>query len=119
MRIDPVIDGFLNATFSERPDVTNPPDPMQTFLENAELAGRVGWNRVERLHAETAGVDTRSAQIMGKPESRKVKAASEWDEPVADAAVLAKRRLDGLDGYRQWFRKGIEGGRTASAILEV
>lgn len=121
MNIDPTCAAFLEAQFSELPDTDDAPDPMREFLADAALAGAIGsrgHQHVAALAEETADVDKRAAQIMGRfgkaPEHEEV---NPDEEQLAKAATVDSRARR-LMGLRTWLRKSLAHGETVAGLVK-
>ena len=84
--IDPVANAFINGTFSERTELTDAdgPDFFRKFLDDAALAGAIGFRgheHVERLHAQTQDLNRRADEALQKTQAART---SSWEEQITD-----------------------------------
>jgi len=87
------------------------PDAFQKcFLDSEFSLGDEAQTHLQKRHEEIR------ARIAALPNPFQKATASDG----ADPALLEKRFTSGLDldGYREWFAKGIAAGKSATALLD-
>jgi hypothetical protein len=129
--LDPIAGGFVNAEgdfFDADSDVADDaPDSFCKFLADAHFAGafgRHGYQFLETFRGETADINKRAAQIMGRPGSIGKTMQTEPEPEVDDLdSDLAKGytesgRVRRLVSLRRWVKSCLARGESVSDLVK-
>jgi hypothetical protein len=108
----------LRMNEGERPnELPEPLDPFSKFVEEAALAGAIGWRNVAKFEEETSDINARADRAVRKNHTK----ASDFDETlVPDSQALAKFATPSdrrRQNCRVWLLSQVALGKTAHNLI--